>query len=109
MQTAFEVRTFLQDICTGVLHSLLIWHFIPTDIYEELKWTTTLGVQGAHERLAHYISDVREASFLLMVDLTESQLVDTILVRLSLEKHSHLALVNRPKSFAELEQCCIHS
>ena len=66
-------------------------------------------VQGAHERLAHYIADIRESSRLLQVDWTEKQLVDTILVGLSPDERSRLALISRPLTFADLEQCSIHS
>lgn len=41
--------------------------------------------------------------------MSELQLVETILVGLSPEERSRLVLVNRPTSFAELEQCCIHA
>ena len=75
------------------LHSALIRHFIPTGIYEELKRNTVLRVQGAHERLAHYISEIRESSLLLKVNLSEP------------EERSRLVLINRPNTFAELEQC----
>ena len=61
------------------------------------------------ERLAHYISEIRESSLLLKVNLSEPQLVETILVGLSPEERSRLVLINRPNTFAELEQCCIHS
>ena len=91
------------------LHTTLIRHFIPTGIYEELKRNTVFRVQGAHERLAHYIADIREASRLLQVNWSEKQLVETILVGLSPEERSRLALINKPNTFAELEQCSIHS
>ena len=91
------------------LHTTLIRHFIPTGIYEDLKRNTVLRVQGAHERLTHYISEIRESSLLLKVNWSEQQLVETILVGLSPEERSRLALINRPNTFAELEQCCIHS
>ena len=91
------------------LHTSIIKYFIPTGIYEELKRKTVLRVQGNHERLAHYISDIRESSRLLQVDWNETQMVDTILVGLSPEERSRLALINRPNTFADLEQCSIHS
>ena len=47
------------------LHSSIIKHFIPTGIYEEIKRKTVLRAQGHQERLAHYISDIRESSRLL--------------------------------------------
>ena len=62
------------------LHMNIIKYFIPTGIYEDIKRSTVLRVQGAHERLAHYIADIRESSRILQVDWTEKQLVDTILV-----------------------------
>ena len=62
------------------LHTTLIRHFIPTGIYEELKRNLVLRVQGAYERLAHYISEIRESALLLQVKWSEQQLVDTILV-----------------------------
>ena len=91
------------------LHTTSIIYFIPTGIYEELKRKTVLRVQGNNERLAHYISDIRESSRLLQVDWNERQMVDTILVGLSPEERSRLALINRPNTFADLEQCSIHS
>ena len=91
------------------LHTTIIKYFIPTGIYEEIKRNTVLRVQGAHERLAHYIADIRESSRLLQVDWTEKQLVDTILVGLSPEERSRLALISRPLTFADLEQCSVHS
>ena len=91
------------------LHTTIIKHFIPTGIYEEIKRNTVLRVQGAHERLAHYIADIRESSRLLQVNWSEKQLVDTILVGLSPEERSRLALINRLHTFADLEQCSIHS
>ena len=62
-----------------------------------------------YKRQAHYISDIRESSRLLQVDWNERQMVDTILVGLSPEERSRLALINRPNTFADLEQCSIHS
>ena len=85
------------------LHSSIIKYSIPTGIYEELKRKTVLRVQGNHERLAHYISDIRESSRLLRVDWNETQTVDTILVGLSPEERSRLALINRPNTIADLE------
>ena len=37
--------------------------------------------RGTYERLAHYISEVRESALLLQVKWSEQQLVDTIIVR----------------------------
>ena len=91
------------------LHSLIIKYFIPTGIYEEIKRKTVLRVQGNQERLAHYISDIRESSRLLRVDWNETQMVDTILIGLSPEERSRLSLINRPNTIADLEQCSIHS
>ena len=36
-------------------------------------------------------------------------MVDTLLIGLSPEERSRLALINQPKTFADLEQCSIHS
>ena len=91
------------------LHSSIIKYFIPTGIYEEIKRKTVLRVQGNEERLAHYISDIRESSRLLRVDWNETQMVDTILIGLSPEERSRLSLINRPNTIADLEQCSIHS
>ena len=52
------------------LHTSLIRHFIPTGIYEELKRNSVLRVQGVYERLAHYISEIRESALLLPVSYT---------------------------------------
>ena len=52
------------------LHTSLISHFIPTGIYEELKRNSVLRVQGVYERLAHYISEIRESALLLQVKLS---------------------------------------
>ena len=68
------------------LHTTLIRHFIPTGIYEELKRNLVLRVQGTYERLAHYISEIRESALLLQVKWSEQQLVDNILVGLSTEE-----------------------
>lgn len=91
------------------LHADLIQHFIPTGIYEELKRTTVLRTQRSNERLASFVSDVRESSRVLRVQLTENEIVENILVRLSVDERSRLVLMNRPRTFRELEQCCIHS
>ena len=56
-----------------------------------------------------YISEIRESALLLQVKWSEQQLVDTILVGLSPEERSRLALMKRPTTFTELELCCIHS
>ena len=74
-----------------------------------MKRNLVLRAQGTYERLAHYISEVRESALLLQVKWSEQQLVDTILVGLSPEERSRLALVKRPTTFTELELCCIHS
>lgn len=90
-------------------HAMVINYFIPTGIYEELKRNTVLRVQGTHERLAHFVAEVREYARLLKTNFSEAQLVENILVGLSPEERSRLVLLNRPNSFAELERCCIHS
>ena len=46
---------------------------------------------------------------MLQVKWSEQQLVDNILVGLSPEERSRLALMKRPTTFTELELCCIHS
>lgn len=91
------------------LHTQIIQHFIPTGIYDELKRNTVMRTQGHGERLANFIAEVRQAARVLKVDLTEFELVETILSRLSPEERSRLALISRPRNFTELEQCCIYS
>lgn len=67
-----------------------------------------LRVQGSEDKLAHYITAIREASCLFRVPMTEAEL-EIILVRLSPGDRTHLALLKRPTSFRELEEACVHS
>lgn len=91
------------------LHDRLIADFIPTGIYEELKRNTVLRAQRNGERLAKFLADVKEAARVLRVPFTEQQFVTTIITRLSPEERSRLALVDKPRTFTDLEHCCIHA
>lgn len=91
------------------LHAQIIQHFIPTRIYDDLKRKMVLRVQNYEEKLAHYISDIRETSKVLRTNMTESQIVETILIGLSPAERSRLVMSNRPASFIDLERACIHT
>lgn len=74
-----------------------------------MKGSTVPRIQGNNKRLSRFISEIRESIQLLRIHFSEAKLVETILVGLSPAEQSHLALMPWPKTFAELEQYCIHS
>lgn len=102
-------EAIFSNLSIDQLHEVLIRHFIPTSIYEQMKRDLVHRVQGNNEMLAHYISEVRENSQVLRVNLTETEVVETILIGLSPAERSRLALMPRPCNFFQLEQLCIHS
>lgn len=87
-------------------HRLAIKSFIPDRQLTFIKQNLYLRKQGAQERLTEYISSIKEAAVLLLLEVTEEQVVNTILEGTNFHVRSCSTFCQRPTNFIELDRLC---
>lgn len=81
--------------------------FVPARQYHTLKTNLFLRCQSIGEPLPSYILSVKEAAQVLLLEATESEVLNCIIEGLNPEVRSCLNFCNRPTTFAELDRLCV--
>lgn len=89
------------------LHKQIIFSFIPVSLREKMKHDFVYRPQRTGEPLAMYISEVRSFSEVLLCDVPETELVNSIKCGINPEDRSKLVFENNPQSFKDLDSLCI--
>lgn len=92
-----------------LFHSEVLEFFIPDRLRERLRLNRFYRPQGPRETLAGYVASIREASKVLMLSMSEREVVQVILDGFNPEERSRLVFANRPSSFTDLDKLCITS
>lgn len=134
LKTCINVRNSFPSLCmdfltllipytSGPLHDCLLRHivtndfnsfhretlnlFIPVRQFQSLKTNLFLRCQSVGEPLASFIISVKEAAQVLLLDVTEKDVVNNIIEGLNPEVRSCLVFSSRPSTYAELDRLCV--
>lgn len=88
-------------------HRQTLQTFVPGRMREDLKMQMFYRSQGLRESLAAYCTEVRSASRVLRLDLSEEEVVQVILDGITPEERSRLVFCSKPVTFAELDQLVV--
>ncbi len=87
----------------------IVSYFIPKGRLESLRRDFVHRPQRFGEPLSMYIASIVEQSELLMCEMSESEIVENIVLGISPEERSRLTFVGVPNSIRDLERMCIHT
>lgn len=91
------------------VHRQLLTYFIPRNRLESLRTEMVHRPQEFTEQFSMYISGIKEGSELLLCNLSESELVENIVLGMNPQERSRVTLLGTPRSFEDLEKMCIYS
>lgn len=111
-------RGLLLEILLGVLHrqgNFPLFHrevldaFIPARLREKLRCERFYRSQDNRESLSAYVTSIKETGQVLMVTLSEAEIVEVIMDGLNRAERARLATSQIPTTFAGLNKLCITS
>lgn len=111
-------RGLLLEILNSVLsrqgnlklfHKEVLEAFLPGGLHDRLRCERFYRPQQTHESFGAYVTSIKEAAQVLMVTLTEREIVKVIMEGLNREERNRLATSDKPNSFAELSKLIIVS
>lgn len=88
-------------------HAEILSAFIPSRIANQLRFDTVNRLQGEEEPLASYVQEMRMQAEVLQMNMSERQLVDTIVANLNVKTRSLLSYEARPRTLQGLLQLCV--
>ncbi|URQ09131.1 hypothetical protein [Halyomorpha halys erranti-like virus 1] len=91
----------------NAFHQAAINSFIPARQLNDIVKNLFLRKQGQSEKLSQYISDIKESAAVLLLNMTEREVVDIILEGINFKTRSCATFCCRPTSYAELDRLCI--
>lgn len=90
-------------------HREAIKFFIPSKQFYNLKQNLFLRCQGSNEKLSSFIGDIKEASEVLQLQISEREICETIIEGLSPTVRSCCVFLSPPTNFVELDRLCIQT
>jgi hypothetical protein len=90
-------------------HADILSFFVPSRLFTQLKQELFHRLQHDNEPLANYVLEVKEAANLLLLRLSEKEIVDVILDGLHPTERSRFVFTARPNTFSDLDQLCVQS
>ncbi|XP_063227204.1 uncharacterized protein LOC134533635 [Bacillus rossius redtenbacheri] len=98
-----------QNLTFDKYHEDILSFFIPSRLLTQLQLSHFNRLQKPGEPLAVYVNEVKEAAAIFRLQVSEQEVINTILDGLSPEERSRLVFLSKPSSFSELDRMCIHS
>ncbi|XP_063216930.1 uncharacterized protein LOC134527875 [Bacillus rossius redtenbacheri] len=90
-------------------HEDILSFFIPSRLLTQLQLNNYNRLQKPGEHLAAYVYEVNEAAAIFRLQVSEQEVINTILDGLTPDERSRLVFLTRPCTFSELDRMCIHS
>ncbi|XP_039291379.1 uncharacterized protein LOC120353015 isoform X1 [Nilaparvata lugens] len=90
-------------------HLDLLKYFIPQRLLSTIKRDKFDRLQGPCEALSSYVTSIKEAAKLLLLDESEAEIVSTIISGLNPQERSRLVFMKKPESFNDLNMLAVHS
>jgi hypothetical protein len=97
------------NYCFSRYHADLLSFFVPSRLFTQLKQELFHRLQRNNEPLANYVLEIKEAANVLLLRLSEKEIVDVILDGLHPTERSRFVFTARPNNFIELDQLSIQS
>jgi hypothetical protein len=90
-------------------HELALAFFVPKRVMERLKADRIFRIQRQGEDMGHFVKDVKRTCKVLRLEMSEAEVVKTILEGLDPSERNRVCFEPRPSSFKDLDKLCVVS
>lgn len=104
LQQLSQLGSSIKELQKGVIS-----YFIPKGRLESLRRDFVHRPQRFGEPLSVFIASIIEQSELLLCEMSESEIVENIVLGVTPEERSRLTFVGMPNTIRDLERMCIHT